>query len=349
MLGRHKKNDLSSSKLSFLEGTPGRYMKRDVPPVLPSTSYTVPVLFPKTCATKKNEKSSAVHCSKSKQSNNGLSIPNLMNELSKKFSLDDNNTNNNSTTNDGKNKNNSCKELCSSSKFNQKCKSRHDDSSTNENSVDYASNAVQSATEDTRFSGNSQNLLTQSSPELTPYTSDTSVLDLPHGWSVDRTLHGRKYYINHNTKTTHWNPPFLNDKAAQSNYENQRNIGVSSSCFEDDYKVPRSTTTDQNFSIFNPYIVQQEVPDWLYIYAKAPHESDHLLKWDVFRWPQLEYFNVMMIRLLKQEVAQIVIEYERYRHAIVSEIERRRNLEKFQLREIVESDTDEEALLPARF
>lgn len=32
-------------------------------------------------------------------------------------------------------------------------------------------------------------------------------LPLPPGWSVDFTLRGRKYYIDHNTKTTHWSHP----------------------------------------------------------------------------------------------------------------------------------------------
>lgn len=32
-------------------------------------------------------------------------------------------------------------------------------------------------------------------------------LPLPPGWSVDLTLRGRKYYIDHNTKTTHWSHP----------------------------------------------------------------------------------------------------------------------------------------------
>lgn len=32
-------------------------------------------------------------------------------------------------------------------------------------------------------------------------------MPLPPGWSVDFTLRGRKYYIDHNTKTTHWSHP----------------------------------------------------------------------------------------------------------------------------------------------
>ncbi|PVD32297.1 hypothetical protein C0Q70_07730 [Pomacea canaliculata] len=38
------------------------------------------------------------------------------------------------------------------------------------------------------------------------YTSDE--LPLPPGWSVDWTMGGRKYYIDHNTQATHWSHPF---------------------------------------------------------------------------------------------------------------------------------------------
>ena len=34
---------------------------------------------------------------------------------------------------------------------------------------------------------------------------------LPAGWSVDYTVHGRKYYVDHNTMTTHWSHPYEQD------------------------------------------------------------------------------------------------------------------------------------------
>lgn len=37
--------------------------------------------------------------------------------------------------------------------------------------------------------------------------SQDKELPLPPGWSVDYTLRGRKYYIDHNAKTTHWSHP----------------------------------------------------------------------------------------------------------------------------------------------
>lgn len=32
-------------------------------------------------------------------------------------------------------------------------------------------------------------------------------MPLPGGWTVDWTIRGRKYYIDHNTNTTHWSHP----------------------------------------------------------------------------------------------------------------------------------------------
>ena len=32
-------------------------------------------------------------------------------------------------------------------------------------------------------------------------------MPLPPGWSVDYTLRGRKYFVDHNTQTTHWSHP----------------------------------------------------------------------------------------------------------------------------------------------
>lgn len=46
----------------------------------------------------------------------------------------------------------------------------------------------------------------QPTPESSSSTTEEE-LPLPPGWSVDYTLRGRKYYIDHNTKTTHWSHP----------------------------------------------------------------------------------------------------------------------------------------------
>lgn len=51
------------------------------------------------------------------------------------------------------------------------------------------------------------------SHQLLPMDSGAAALypdaefPLPPGWSVDFTMRGRKYYVDHNTKTTHWSHP----------------------------------------------------------------------------------------------------------------------------------------------
>jgi hypothetical protein len=45
------------------------------------------------------------------------------------------------------------------------------------------------------------------SPQRLFSGSNEEVLPLPPGWTVDYTLRGRKYFVDHNTKTTHWSHP----------------------------------------------------------------------------------------------------------------------------------------------
>lgn len=60
-----------------------------------------------------------------------------------------------------------------------------------------------------------QNLASASSSEIAITNKDQEELQkeegeefpLPAGWSIDYTLRGRKYYIDHNTQTTHWSHP----------------------------------------------------------------------------------------------------------------------------------------------
>ena len=42
---------------------------------------------------------------------------------------------------------------------------------------------------------------------------------LPPGWSVGWTQRGRKYYIDHNTKTTHWSHPLETEVSLLTNRE----------------------------------------------------------------------------------------------------------------------------------
>lgn len=56
-----------------------------------------------------------------------------------------------------------------------------------------------------------------------------------------------------------------------------------------------------------------EIPNWLGVYSRASQDLDHKLKWEMFRLPELDCFNVMLTRLYKQELEEIVMRYEAYR------------------------------------
>ncbi|KRY88381.1 Scaffold protein salvador [Trichinella pseudospiralis] len=196
--------------------------------------------------------------------------------------------------------------------------------------------------------------------------SSNEELPLPPGWSVGWTLHGRKYFIDHNTQTTHWNHPlekenlppgwekvlspehgvfYLNRITSQTQYEHPgivRKIKASGSgaeimmpravCPSCTLNIPMSSHNQRACSAgvalespaaFYSYTIQ-DIPEWIKVYANAPHETDCLLKWDLFRLPQLDCFDHMLLKLYKQEINTVVIAYERYRFALLNELERRK-------------------------
>uniref|UniRef100_T1JJ13 Protein salvador homolog 1 n=1 Tax=Strigamia maritima TaxID=126957 RepID=T1JJ13_STRMM len=185
------------------------------------------------------------------------------------------------------------------------------------------------------------------------YTSAENEKDLPlpPGWLVDYTLRGRKYYIDHNTKTTHWSHPlekeglptgwervehpdfgiyYVNHITRQAQYEHpcaprymQRPLYPE---FQQYNRRPAPLHTDfhqPNVLVPpNPYL-NEEIPHWLAVYSKAHQGSDHKLKWELFRLPELESFQAMLQRLYKQELEDIVMSYEGYRLGLMREMERR--------------------------
>ncbi|XP_071962328.1 scaffold protein salvador-like isoform X2 [Antedon mediterranea] len=197
--------------------------------------------------------------------------------------------------------------------------------------------------------------------------STTDEPPLPLGWTVDRTLRGRKYYIDHNTKTTHWSHPHEKeglppgwDRVESSKhgvyyvcnatkqvtsqhptalrmfmYQQQRppqNMTHISQVLHSrqvitDPMLPTSQMASQQqvsngWVPPNPYL-NQEVPEWLAIYAKASKEHDSKLKWELFQLQQLETYQAMLTRLYKEELCKVVMGYEEYRTALHREIERR--------------------------
>uniref|UniRef100_A0A5S6QUK0 WW domain-containing protein n=1 Tax=Trichuris muris TaxID=70415 RepID=A0A5S6QUK0_TRIMR len=195
----------------------------------------------------------------------------------------------------------------------------------------------------------------------------TDELPLPPGWSVGWTVHGRRYFIDHNTQTTHWNHPlekenlplgwekvlspehgvfYLNRLTNQTQYEHPgivrkfkpsnelQSIGANAVCPSCALSIPLSSHSHGQLACSARNVVEvpapfyvytvHDIPDWIKVYARAPHDSDHLLKWDLFRLPQLDCFDHMLLKLYKQEINTIVIAYERYRFALVNELERRK-------------------------
>lgn len=192
-----------------------------------------------------------------------------------------------------------------------------------------------------------------SQQRLTTPTKSAEELPLPPGWTVDYTMRGRRYYIDHNTKTTHWSHPYekeglptgwervdspdhgiyyVNHVTQQAQYDHPcaPQYGQSSPPMGGGQQLPpppRHTNFHQHSVLVpaNPYLTE-EIPKWLYIYSRAPQESDHKLKWNLFRLPELECFQAILNRLHRQELEELVMGYEVERLAIAKEMERRREM-----------------------
>lgn len=180
-------------------------------------------------------------------------------------------------------------------------------------------------------------------------TDPSEELPLPPGWSVDCTLRGRKYYIDHNTKTTHWSHPlereglptgwqciqspiyggyYVNNITRQAQYEHPclvpcYNYGSVAPQAYQRYLSVRPTNYPHHSVLVpaNPYLMQ-EIPHWLNVYFKSSTEIDHKLRWNMFRLSDLECYNAMLTRLYKQELQNIVMRYETYRAALMVEMEK---------------------------
>lgn len=195
----------------------------------------------------------------------------------------------------------------------------------------------------------------QSHQQPTPESSSSTTeeeLPLPPGWTVDYTLRGRKYYIDHNTKTTHWSHPlereglptgWVRQESAQYGtfYYNcitgqaQDSHPYLTSCFlhhATPVEIPRPLIaahthyTQHNALVpANPYLTEA-VPEWLEFYAKSTPENDHKLKWDMFQLHQLEDIAGMLTKLFRQECQMIVVKYETLRIQIRSTMEEKKRL-----------------------
>ncbi|KDR24167.1 scaffold protein salvador [Zootermopsis nevadensis] len=179
-------------------------------------------------------------------------------------------------------------------------------------------------------------------------------LPLPPGWSIDYTMRGRKYYIDHNTKTTHWSHPlekeglptgweriespecgvyYVNHITRQAQYEHpcaphyiyQPEVRIHMEVQPRVLAPPPRHTHFHPHSVLvpaNPYL-NEVIPHWLTVYSRASQDLDHKLRWEMFRLPELDCFNAMLTRLYKQELEEIVMRYEAYRASLFCEMDHR--------------------------
>uniref|UniRef100_A0A4W5K075 Protein salvador homolog 1 n=1 Tax=Hucho hucho TaxID=62062 RepID=A0A4W5K075_9TELE len=174
-------------------------------------------------------------------------------------------------------------------------------------------------------------------------------LPLPRGWTVDWTIRGRKYYIDHNTNTTHWSHPLEREglppgwekvESAEFgtyyvdhvNKRAQYRHPCAPSVLRYDQPPPlpppvvyQPRPAERNHPVLvpaNPYHTA-EIPDWLQVYARAPLKYDHILKWELFQLVDLDTYQGMLKLLFMKELERIVKSYEAYRQALLSEVDQR--------------------------
>lgn len=174
---------------------------------------------------------------------------------------------------------------------------------------------------------------------------NSSDLPLPLGWSVDWTAQGRKYYIDHNTQTTHWSHPlekeslppgwekiesfgdgiyYINHVKRSVQYHHPLMQTVQPSI---QYSSPDTEYRRQNVLVpANPYLTT-EIPNWLLVYFHAAHEHDHKLKWELFSLHELESNDAFLHRIFMEDVKQIVMRYETVRNICQEELKHRNKLQ----------------------
>jgi scaffold protein salvador len=168
--------------------------------------------------------------------------------------------------------------------------------------------------------------------------SDCNDEFLPTGWSID-TFNGRKYYIDHNTHTTHWSHPLdqsslplgwekIETKEHGTYYVNH--ITKKAQYLHPLIKIDNTNTLNYNDHLLsqqkettnlivpsNP-ILNTTIPEWLFIYSQVNHLHDSMLNWNLFTKQELEIYDCMMQRLFRNECHEIVMKYEKYRMSILN-------------------------------
>ncbi|XP_067031589.1 uncharacterized protein [Acropora muricata] len=149
--------------------------------------------------------------------------------------------------------------------------------------------------------------------ETTDWCHPLEKAGLPHGWEKIESPNFGVYYVNHNAKMTQYEHPaktqFLQQQHPQEMHPSENGCQDSQAIPAQNPLVPAS-----------PYI-SEEIPEWLQVYAKASPEYDCFLKWDLFRYAELDCWQTMLKRLYKKEAEQVVMRHEEYRQALQRELE----------------------------
>ncbi|KAM4690879.1 protein salvador homolog 1 [Rhinophrynus dorsalis] len=221
----------------------------------------------------------------------------------------------------------------------------HDDYRFYEHSSDHVHRMLQGQS---RHPGGIGRIAATSLGNLTSHSNED--MPLPPGWTVDWTIRGRKFYIDHNTNTTHWSHP-LEREGLPPGWERVESaeFGVyyvdhinkraqyrhpcapSVPRYDQPPPLPSSITyqaeqverTQPLLVPANPYHTA-EIPDWLQVYARAPVKYDHILKWELFQLADLDTYQGMLKLLFMKELERIVKLYEAYRQALITEVEMRK-------------------------
>ena len=77
--------------------------------------------------------------------------------------------------------------------------------------------------------------------------------------------------------------------------------------------------SDSTYVPPSPYL-NADIPEWLHVYSKASPDLDKFLKWDMFRYHELDCWQTMLKRLYKKELEQIVLWFEEYRQSLLDEV-----------------------------
>lgn len=171
--------------------------------------------------------------------------------------------------------------------------------------------------------------------------------ELPPGWSVS-FANGRKYYIDHDNKTTHWSHPlgdalpygwqrlrspeigvyYFNHHTKQIQHSHPYLAPALYHAIMPDFSRLLVPQPSPHWGGYHNGIVQPTqlvVPEWLQLYARSPPDHDNKIKWDMFQLQQLEEFFNMLNHMFRLEVKHLARRHEICRDAIRLELLRRRS------------------------